>query len=125
MASRILKRLVMRFVVWMVIIALSALVLFGAMAAWSVFQKERIVKNELNRTAEYLADLDERESALQATLSALETERGIESEVRQRFPLAKSGEEVIVLLDAKDSAVDSDASLRKSIWQSFWGLFTR
>jgi len=115
----------MRFVIWFIIITLSVLALFGAMAAWSVFHKERIVKNELTRTSQNLTDLKERQSALQAILSSLDTDRGVENEVRKRFPLTKSGEEVIVLLDAKDDPNTAPAEKKTGLWSFILGWFKR
>lgn len=124
MASRIVHRLFMRFLIWVLIIGIAALTFFGALAAWQVFHKERIVKNELTRTTQNLADLEERQSALKTTLSALGTERGIESEVRKRFPLAKSGEETIILVDAKNEKDDANRKEKRSFWAILWDWFT-
>lgn len=125
MARRVLKRLFMKFVIWILIVAVAVTVFFVARAAWEVFRKERIVKGELDRVQENLAGLEARRAALETTLTELGTERGIEEEVRKKFPLAKPGEEVIVLLDAKDPSVDNSASSQKNIWQSFLGWFGR
>ena len=122
---RVWKRLFMKIVLWLLIVGLAFFAFLGALAAWEVFQKERKVMAELNRVVESKQDLEERKAALEETLNALGTNRGIEEEVRKKFPLAKPGEEVIVLLDAKDGSVDTSSSSRQSIWQSFWGLFSR
>lgn len=114
----------MKIVLWALIAAVALIAFFGSLAAWQVFQKERAVKSELDRVTENLADLTERKDALETTLHELEDERGIEEEVRKKFPLVKPGEEVIVLLDAKDPSVDKTAPSRKSIWQSFLDWFS-
>lgn len=115
----------MKAVIWMGILVIVVTAFFGSLAAWEVFQKERLVRSERDRVEENLTNLEARKEALETTLEALDTERGLEEEVRKKFPLAKPGEEVIVLLDAKDPSVDSRTSSRNSIWQSFLGWFGR
>ncbi len=51
-------------------------------------------------SAKYAADM-QRSQDLENEVSRLETERGLEEELRRNFPIVKPGEEVVVILDGK------------------------
>ena len=125
MGARLWKRIFMKIVLWTVMGILIILAFLGAIAAWDVFKKERMVKQELELVSEHLVDLEERKDALEGTLGALDSERGIEYEIRKRFPLGKQGEEVIVLLDASNAELTQTASSSNGVWQSFLDWFSR
>ena len=115
----------MKAFIWLAIVALAIAAFFGTHAAGNVFKKERAVNSGLERATEDLADLNERKEALENTLQGLDAERGIEEEIRKRFPLMKPGEEVIVLLDAKNPSGGAEEPSRRGFWQSILDLFSR
>ncbi|HEY4473891.1 MAG TPA: septum formation initiator family protein [Candidatus Paceibacterota bacterium] len=127
MSVRLWKRLFARLAVWVILAGLFLLLLVVANSTWHVYQKQREAAHEYNLQAEALVDLEARNESLRRKLSALNTDRGIEEELRERFSVAKPGEEVIVLVDAEKSGVDGNAESRESIWQSFldWVSYTR
>ncbi len=45
---------------------------------------------------------------LEAKVQYLENDRGIEEELRNRFDVAKEGEQVVILLDRKDKKKEED-----------------
>ncbi len=120
MSARLWKRLFARFAVWVVLGGLFFLLLIVANSTWHVYQKQREAAREYTLQAEVLSNLEMRNDSLQQKLSALETDRGVEEELRERFSVAKPGEEVIVLVDAKKTAADANAEPHTSIWLSFW-----
>lgn len=96
-----------------------------------VVAKEMEEKLEARRTE--LEHLKQRAEVLDAKVKYLEDERGIEEELRNRFDVAREGEQVVVLVDPKTqgqkqaSATPEEEhreqeSEEKSFWESimFW-----
>lgn len=80
--------------------ALFVLVVIAATGVWSAFGKQR-ESGEMRREAELrLADLAERSDQLNAKLVRLETDRGKEEALRERYELGREGERLIVIVDA-------------------------
>ncbi len=59
------------------------------------------MKEKLEQKRSSLDELKERAAALESKVEYLENERGIEEELRNRFDVAREGEQVIILLDAE------------------------
>lgn len=82
------------------VLAIFALfVLFIASAAWSAYHKQIDTRNNRQEAAARLASLELREKTLKDDIAALDTEGGIESEIRDRFDVGKAGERKIVIVD--------------------------
>jgi cell division protein FtsB len=92
---------------------------FLAGAVWDVAQKERIARAERDVAEKKWSDLTLRRNALKADVATLSTERGVEEEIREKYPLVKEGEELIVLVDMKKSGVRNQEPESKTIWQYF------
>ena len=74
-----------------VIVLLIIFILF-AKGTWSVYKKADFAKENKNRAAQELEALYEREGMLEVELERLQTQRGIEEEVRHRFDVGREGE---------------------------------
>ncbi len=86
----------------------------AGMNAWDMYQKARLTKTQLAQTEEAYAKLQEREAFLSEETKQLETEAGVEAKLRERFGVAKEGEEVIVILDDTESEESAETL---SWWQ--------
>lgn len=62
--------------------------------------------------------LKARTTELSASLKALSTERGVEEEIRTRYPLVKAGEVEFVIVDKERPVVDSAAPAGESVWDT-------
>lgn len=91
-------------------------------ATWNVFGKERESKVNLERISREAASLESRKSALSASIDQFNTERGREAEIRDKFRVAKAGEQLIVLVDNPANAVESQPE--KGWWQKFLDLMS-
>ncbi len=109
------KRLFTRIVLWAGFALGSVLLVLLAFATWHIYVKEREASAEHMNEVRVLSDLSNRKTTLDEDLKKLDTSRGIEEEVRKRFPVAKPGEEEIMLVAATDPA--SATSTRKN---AFW-----
>jgi len=110
------ERVILKGVLWALIVFLLGLGVLLAGATWDVYQKEQNAKRELDATLMTQASLKERESKLSTDLEALGNPRGMEAELRERFPVVKEGEEVIVLVDQKGSTSDTGTASQKGFW---------
>ena len=73
-----------------------------------------------NIAEENLASLSKRENDLTGKIDELETENGLEKEIRERFPVIKPGEEVIMIVkDEEDGSSGNDVSSDDGWWSRF------
>lgn len=117
------ERVIFKGILWMGIIFLIGLAVLLSGSTWEVYQKEHEAQEELDAARMKKDDLEKRKEQLSGDLKALGTERGMEAEFRERFPVAKEGEEVIVLVDAKESAPDTSTAPHKGLWGTIWAWF--
>lgn len=68
-------------------------------AASSVYDKSQLAKDRRNAALAELANLESREKDLESVVQSLNTDRGLEEEIRKRFRVAKPGEEAIILIE--------------------------
>jgi len=100
------------------------LIIFAIFAkgTWSVYQKASFAKGNRDRAEQELKSLIEREESLRAELERLGTERGVEEEIRQKFDVGRTGEQMVVLVDAPEpeKVVELEEA---SIWKRIGKLF--
>jgi cell division protein FtsB len=89
---------------------------------WQIGWRSRAVDQERQRVAAELAELLERERALKQEIAALETDRGIEAAIRQKFPVVRDGERVIVVVEeeAAPQATTTPATTGWRGWLAGW-----
>lgn len=86
-------------------------------AVWGVYKKQDMTKDNLDKVATSLESLRGREAMLQSEIDRLQTQSGIEEEVREKYGLIKPGEEVIIMVNKEggsDSALDDE---KADFWQ--------
>lgn len=110
------ERLFVKVLLWGAIVAVLGLALFMTGAVWDVRQKERIAYREKEHARTVLADAEARHNTLSRDVANFENERGLEEEFRKRFPVAKEGEEVIVLVDPIAPEVEPLPPPQKTWW---------
>jgi cell division protein FtsB len=72
---------------------------FVAFSAYGRYEVERDMAEKLVAREAELASLQHRASSLEASVLHLSDDRGIEEELRNRFDVAKEGEQVVIILD--------------------------
>lgn len=104
------------------IAALFVVFIFLAHAAWDMYKKESLAERKRAEAERELLALEERKAMLQEKIERLKTPEGVEEEIREKFGLAKKGEEVVVLVDEdKKKSENSDNSALDSVkrwWRS-------
>jgi cell division protein FtsB len=82
-------------------IALLILVLLGlARALWLIYPQAQNAKEAAREAASAYQAAVNRETSLEAKVKALNTERGREALIREKFPVVKEGEHVITVIPA-------------------------
>lgn len=73
-----------------------------------------------------LKNLSDREINLTNNLKELGTDTGLDKEIRERFPVAKPGEEVIMIVPGSDDAgTDNNTSSVGGWWNKFLDFFRK
>lgn len=99
------------------------LIVLLARGVWQISQKAAIARAERDEAVRSLHDLQNRTSELQASLARFNAGTGIEEEIRQKFTVAKPGEEVVVVVDDGAKKSENGTAQDKSIWERFLGFF--
>ena len=90
------KRLLLVFLFLLVAVAISGV--------WKAYRKEQ-ESLSLRREAEIqLADITKRKLQLEGDITKLNTPRGMEDALREQYLLAKSGENLIIIVDSPTPA---------------------
>ena len=95
---------------WPSLFVLAVLCILLIPGVFEVYQQERETRVNKNQQLSHLEELIEREEALQEEIDRLNTERGVEEEIRQKFEVAKEGERVIVIVDTPEVSSAEDRS---------------
>lgn len=110
-----------------VAIFIALTLVFGVLSnsVYKVYHKRKEAGKALSQAKEELTELESREQFLGQTLERLETEEGIEFEIRRRLNVAGAGESVAIIVEEGQNA--STPPPQKSFWQKtkdfFGGLF--
>jgi cell division protein FtsB len=84
----------------LLLILLFLLVIVATSGVWKAYQKEQ-ESLSLRREAEIqMADLTKRKLQLEEDIMKLNTPRGMEDALREQYLLAKSGENLIIIVDS-------------------------
>ena len=96
-------------------------IFFISKATLTLYEKNSIARESRNEAEERFVELENRFNELSSDVSKLQTERGIEAEIRKKFQVSRSGEYAIVLLDPKTEAEELGES--SGFWDSFINFF--
>jgi cell division protein FtsB len=99
-----------------VLVLLVVLVFFLGVSVWGVYEKYKESKERKEELAHTLLELEKREIDLRQKVEALETERGVESEIRSKYQVAKEGEGVIYLVENQNNDMEV-APPKRSVWE--------
>jgi hypothetical protein len=106
---------------WPVVIVLFVMAVFLGHSVYNVYKSEQAAsikeKAALSERDEALA----RKKELLAEVDQLQTPRGVEEEIRTKFPVAKPGEQVVVVVDEK--ATTTVTKEKSSWWTRLWQNF--
>lgn len=105
----------------LVVFLLLLLVVWLARPAFRIWQRRGLVRAEERRVAAQLAELGARKIQLEKEIARLKTPRGVEGEIRKKFPVVKAGERVLIVVE--DEATSTPAVVSASWWERLQNLF--
>lgn len=106
-----------------ILVILGFIVLFFLSTVWGAFKKERDTQRIKEQRIEVLESLEEREDILSQEIDRLNTERGVEEEIRAKFEVAHEGEGVIVIVNPKNDEEIVVSPEKKSFWKKIVDIF--
>ena len=105
---------------------LSGLLFVVIGGAWQIYQKAMVARAERDITARGFADLQSRTKELETSISRLKSNKGIEEEIRQKYTVARDGEEIVIVVDENvKKSENREVATNESLWQrlaSFLGF---
>jgi cell division protein FtsB len=104
-----------------VIILAIAIVFFGN-ATWGLYKKEKESAANALIAEKELAKLQDRQQLLNSEIDRLHTDAGIEEEIRSKYSVSKSGENVVIIVD-KDQNQNVPTQQKEGWWDKFKNLF--
>lgn len=121
--KRLKRILYSKFSIILLILALF----FTARASFYLFLKQNESQNKEEKAKQELSLLKSRLAALEGEIGRLNTEGGIEEEIREKFKVAKENENVVVIVnneEEKEVPVEK-LSFLKNLQASIVNLFIR
>ncbi|MDQ3089661.1 MAG: septum formation initiator family protein [bacterium] len=103
------------------LILLLVLVLLTVRGTWQVLEKRAESIKYVEALEERSKILEERKRELDEEVDYLETEAGIDEEIKERFNVAKMGEKVVIIVDPKPIAtttLSEDVPWYKRFWNA-------
>jgi hypothetical protein len=96
--------------------------------AWSVIgllgKMQETIKNN-KTTAEKIEELQEAKANLSLDIDKLETDKGKEESIREKFGWAKEGEEIIVVVEDNSSPLEEKEQEPGGFWNFLKNLFKK
>jgi cell division protein FtsB len=102
-------------------IVLVLLVIMLAKSVGDLYQKNKLTAANRERVTTELKELERRRDDLEASVARLQTDRGLEWEIRQKFPVVKEGERVITVVD-QPIEVATTTPEQESFWRRWFGF---
>ena len=89
---------------WVTVLALVLIIggLFSVVRAYIKKQESVVLKKQYEQE---LVEIKKQQEDLTVKIENLSTKRGIESEIRDRYRVAKEGEQLVIVVDNEDSVV--------------------
>jgi len=101
------------------LIVVSALLVYSVLGS---YQKESETRWKWKARFEVLSELESREIELSTEIERLETERGIEAEIRSKFEVVLEGEEVIIIVEPPEEEEIVVIPEKRNIFMRIFGL---
>jgi len=108
------------------LVILLILIILLARSTWSIYQKEKESKQNIVIANNEVAELQSRHDLLQSQVELLKTPTGQEEAIRQKYQVAKDGEDMVVIIDSTSTPTSSVVNTNGSgFWSGFMNLFKR
>ena len=117
--QKIKKRIYSRTVQIILFVVLILLV----RSTWKIYQKHEEAKRSREAAEKELIALQQSGEGLVKKIEELESQRGQDREIREKFGVAKEGEEVVFIVKPKSDGATTTASAELSFFGRIWRGF--
>lgn len=97
------------------LLVLLIIAIFFANGAYKMYKRSKDTRNYLSSMSQRFEQLESRYKNTKEDLEYIESDTGKEKEIREKFNLAKEGENAIVIID--EDPVEIQTPEKKNIWQ--------
>jgi len=104
------------------LVILFLLIIFLAHSTYGIYIKSKLSTEGYDKVKNQYEDLNNRKIALEAEIDRLNSDIGVEEELRSKFNVAKPGETVVVVVDSKNIGKDLVKDTDNNFWE-FWNWF--
>jgi len=110
--------------------SLPSLFIFGVITiflihgAYGVMKKGIESRSKINILNDKKINLLQRQDELKNSIQTIQTEEGIDKEIKEKFSVSKEGEKVVVIVDPKPIATSTEAKSApwyKRLWEGIIG----
>ncbi|MCX6703769.1 MAG: hypothetical protein NTV02_03740 [Candidatus Zambryskibacteria bacterium] len=103
-------------------IFLAVLALYSLFSVYRVYEKKQESEGDLRKVEQQTIVLSAKDTALVKSIDTLQTDEGLEAEIRSKYSVAKEQEQVVVLVEDQEKAL-STSTPKKSVWQKMRSFF--
>ena len=118
--ARIVKRILYAPIT---ILVLAVLVVVLVRGAFRAYQSERASQAQLQNIEQSASELSARESFLKQQTERLQSPRGLEEELRNKYPVAKQGEHVVIIVEPKEGSSNNVSTSSRGFWSTIVNFF--
>jgi len=105
------------------LVALVILTVVLVRAAIGAYQNDRQNRDNYSRIQQDAMDLQTREQFLTGEIDRLQSTRGIEQELRNKFPVVKEGEDVVIIVEPEKKEASSYPGDSGGFWSKVRDFF--
>lgn len=107
---------------WYAIGFILCIALFIGHGAWERFVVEREMLEKRTEVERELREQEERRAVIEEKVEHLQEDRGIEEEIRNRFDVAKEGEQVVIIVGDEEVGTETAPQEEPQKVDSFWSF---
>ncbi|MCR4334526.1 MAG: septum formation initiator family protein [Patescibacteria group bacterium] len=108
----------------LVVFVLFVILVFGFDSVWGIYKKKQMSDNNLVLTQQGFDKLKNRYDTLKEEVDRLNTQEGIEEEIRNKFSVVKEGEQVAIIVESTNKATTTLEFLKtETLWDKIVGWF--
>jgi cell division protein FtsB len=89
-----------------------------------MYRKSRESDQKKQNIERRIAELNEKQIDLEAKISELSTEEGIDALIREKYRVAKEGEQLVIILNEEKEIEEEGISTREGFWLKIRGIFS-
>jgi cell division protein FtsB len=102
------------------VVILIILLILLIKATWGVYKKQEESAANAVQASHELEKLSQRQEVLNSELKRLQTDAGIEEEIRSKYSVSKPGEDLLIVVDG-----DKDKPMPEHPKESWWNKFKK